>query len=169
MTQHHLYLLTVWMHILSAMIWIGGAAFIALVLVPALRRPDFQAKSPAMLRATALRFRKVGWASLGFLAITGMALLAMRGRGLSAWLDGSVFAGRFGHVLAIKLSLVAVILAVSGIHDFLLGPRAAAVILRNPESEEARRARKVASWMGRITLLLGLGVAAAAVALVRGY
>lgn len=166
---HVIYLFAVWLHILSALVWIGGAAFIALVLVPALRRPDFKAISPALLRASALRFRTVGWISLALLIVTGTAILALRGLGPSAWLDGSLFSGRFGHTLAVKLSLVACILLLSGVHDFLLGPRAAAVILRNPASEEAARARRIASWMGRITLLLGLAVVAMAVVLVRGY
>ena len=53
MIRHHLYLAAVWLHILSAVVWIGGAAFIALVLVPALRRPDFRGMAPALLRASA--------------------------------------------------------------------------------------------------------------------
>lgn len=169
MIRQYLYLAVVWLHILSALVWIGGAAFIALVLVPALRRPDFRGLAPSLLRAAALRFRAVGWVSLALLVLTGTTMLALRGLGTSAWLDGSLFDGRFGRILAVKLSLVAAILALSGVHDFLLGPRAAAVILRDPESAEAARARRIASWMGRITLLLGLGVVAAAVVLVRGY
>lgn len=168
MTQHHVYLISVWIHILSAMVWIGGAAFIALVLVPTFRRPDLHALSPIVLRAAALRFRTIGWISLGLLVLTGFSNLALRGFGLTAWLDGSIFSGRFGMTLAVKLSIVASILAISGLHDFILGPRAAAVILRDPDSKEAAIARRTASWMGRITLLLGLAVVAAGTALVRG-
>lgn len=168
MTQHSLYLVSVWLHILAAMVWIGGAAFIALVLVPALKDPALSAQALAYLRAAAYRFRRVGWISLSLLVATGISNLALRGIPLQAWLDGSLFSGRFGHILAAKLGLVAVILLVGAYHDFVLGPRAAAIILADPASEAARSARRTASLMGRFTLLLGLAVVACGVALVRG-
>jgi copper resistance protein D len=169
MFRHHLYLCSVWIHILSAMVWIGGSSFIALVLVPALKRPDLQSQAPAFLRAAAYRFRAVGWISLGILVVTGISNLLLKGISLAALLDGSAFTGRFGQVLALKLSMVAVILLIGSVHDFFLGPRAAAVILAAPASPEAQRARRQASWMGRINLLLGLAVVAAAVVLTRGW
>ena len=169
MLLHHLYLCSVWIHILAAMVWIGGSSFIALVLVPALKRPDLQRQAPAFLRAAAYRFRAVGWISLGILVVTGMANLLLKGIPPASLLDGSAFAGRYGQVLALKLSLVAVILLIGAVHDFLLGPRAAAVILAAPASPEAARARRRASWMGRINLLLGLAAVAVAVVLARGW
>lgn len=169
MLRHHLYLCSVWLHVLAAMAWIGGSAFIALVLVPALRRDDLQGHAPAFLRAAAYRFRSVGWASLGILLITGLSNLALKGIPPTALLDGSAFAGRIGQALAVKLALVGAILLIGSVHDFILGPRAAAAILAAPGSPEAVRARKVASWMGRVNLLLGLGVVLAAVAVTRGW
>lgn len=166
--MHQVYLLSVWVHILAAMVWIGGASFIALVLVPAVRRPEHAHNAPALLRAFAMRFRTVGWASLIVLVLTGCVILGLRGYTLADCITGRVFLGPFGRTLAIKLILVTAILAVSGLHDFYLGPNAARVILDNPASSEAARARKRASWMGRIVLLLGLAVVAMAVQLVRG-
>jgi uncharacterized membrane protein len=169
MTQHHLYLVSVWIHILAAMVWIGGAAFIALVLVPALRREDLRERSPEILRTAAMRFRTVGWISLSVLVVTGLANLALRGISLASLFDGAFYETRFGRALAAKLVLVALILGIGAVHDFILGPRAAAVILKDPSSEAAARARRKASLMGRFTLLLGLAVVAIAVALARGY
>jgi uncharacterized membrane protein len=151
------------------MVWIGGSAFIALVVVPALRKQDLGGRSPEALRAIAYRFRAVGWTSLVLLALTGLSNLALRGIPLIGLLDGSAFGGPYGRVLAIKLSLVAAILALGGVHDFFLGPRAAAVILEAPDSPAAQRARRTASWMGRINLLLGLAVVFAAGVLTRGW
>jgi copper resistance protein D len=169
MSPHTLYLASVWLHILAAMVWIGGSAFIALVLVPALKDPRLAAQAPAFLRAAAYRFRRVGWISLLVLVATGISNLALRGIPWGAWLDGSLFSGRFGHALAAKLALVAVILLVGAYHDFVLGPRAAAIILADPASDRAQAARRTASRMGRLTLALGLAVVACGVALVRGY
>lgn len=167
--MHYLYLFSVWLHILAAMVWIGGAAFIALVLVPALRRPEFAAVFSSVLRRSVLRFRFIGWVCLAILVITGLANLALRGFPLWGLLDGSLFQGSFGRILAVKLLLVGFILFISAIHDFFLGPRAVTIILNDPDSAEAKKARKTASLMGRITLLAGLAVTALAVALVRGW
>jgi copper resistance protein D len=166
--MHHVYLVSVWIHILAAIVWIGGASFIALVLVPAVRRPEHAHNAPALLRACAMRFRTVGWTSLIILVATGCLILGLRGFTFADCFTGRVFLGPFGRTLAIKLILVSAIFAISGLHDFFLGPNAARFILENPASAEAAVARRRASWMGRIVLLLGLAVVAMAVQLVRG-
>jgi uncharacterized membrane protein len=148
--EHLLYLISVWIHIASAMIWVGGSAFLAIVAVPVLRRGEHKAAAPSVIAGMASRFRMVGWASLAVLAATGTLNLELRGYGWKNLKDGSLFDGSFGHALAVKLSLVAAILFVSALHDFAPGPR--------------RRA----SRFGRIVLLLGMGVVAAAAYLVRG-
>lgn len=166
--MHQVYLLSVWVHILAAMVWIGGASFIAMVLVPAVRRPEHAHNAPALMRACALRFRTVGWTSLIVLVVTGCLILGLRGFTFADCFTGRVFLGPFGRTLAIKLIIVSAILAISGLHDFYLGPNAAKVILENSASDEAAKARKRASWMGRFVLLLGLAVVVLAVQLVRG-
>src|SRR4051812_6729233 len=122
--MHYLYLISVWIHILSATVWMGGAAFLALVLVPALKHPDFQSLSSSLLHPIGVRFRKVGWVCLSILILTGCFNLGFRGYTWMDCLDGSVFRGAFGRILAIKLLGVGFILFLSVIHDFFLGPRA---------------------------------------------
>jgi uncharacterized membrane protein len=167
--MHYLYLLSVWIHILAAIVWIGGAAFLVLVLMPALRRPEYQAVSSPLLRWSAMRFRRIGWISLSTLILTGIFNLGFRGFSWASLFDGSLFHGPFGRLLAVKLSLVGFILFISLLHDFFLGPRAASAILADPGSPEAKRGRLIAAWMGRLTLTTALAVVAAGVALVRGW
>lgn len=162
------YLLIVWIHILAAMVWIGGAAFIALVLVPSVRNPAFAAQAPAILRAAAMRFRLIGWISLVILILTGCLNLGFRGYSLADCLNGNIWNGAFGKLLALKLGLVAAMLAISGTHDFVLGPKAARMILEFPASPEAAVARKRAGWMGRTVLMIALAIAGVAILLVRG-
>src|SRR5690606_40095665 len=119
-SMHYLYLFSVWSHILAAMVWIGGSVFIALVLVPALRRPEFAAVFSPVLRRNVLRFRIIGWVCLTVLVISGLANLALRGFPLWGLVDGSLYQGAFGRILAIKLLLVAFILFISALHDFFL-------------------------------------------------
>jgi len=167
--MHYLYPISVWIHILAAMVWIGGAAFLAMVLVPTLRQPEYKSISSAVLHRGALRFRTIGWVSLLTLILTGIFNLHFRGYTWANFFSGALFAGPFGHALAVKLGLVGFILCISITHDFFLGPRAAAAILKSPDSPEAKHGRLIASWMGRTTLLSALAVVAVAVILVRGW
>ena len=47
------YLLSVWLHIMAAIVWVGGTIFLVVVLVPAIRRPEFGGIASALIRFTA--------------------------------------------------------------------------------------------------------------------
>jgi copper resistance protein D len=163
-----IYLLSVWLHILAAVAWVGGTLFLVIVLVPAMRRPEFGAVSPALIRLTALRFRWVGWVCFCIFAVTGVSNLAARGIGIKELRDGAFWQGSFGLTLAIKLVLVAAILLVSAFHDFFLGPRAAAAWEAHRGSADTLRLRRQAVRLGRLNLLLALAVILLGSMLVRG-
>jgi len=164
-----LYLLSVWLHILAAATWIGGMIFVAVVLIPVTRRPEVHSVASSLVHWTGVRFRLVGWICLGLLILSGVFNLAGRGfRWADLW-TGRVWTSSFGQTLGIKLILVALILLASALHDFVIGPRATALWQENPASQEALRLRRRAGWLGRINLLLALGVTALGVMLVRGF
>jgi len=97
------------LHLLAAVVWIGGMLFLGLVLTPVLRcRPPDERAS--LLSAVGRRFLKVGWAALGAILVTGPLLWIKRGFDVTP-------------VLVVKLTLVGVILLLSVLHDFVLGPR----------------------------------------------
>jgi hypothetical protein len=77
-------------------------------------------------------------------------------------------AGRWGATLAWKLAFVTAVLAMGGVHDFWLGPRATRLARENAPASVRERSRRVASLLGRLTLLFALAIVAFAVALVRG-
>ena len=163
------YVLSVWLHILAAVIWIGGMAFLALVLIPVLRLPENRDFAAGLIHATGVRFRWVGWVCLGLLLVTGTINVSFRG---FSWTDvgsGRIFQAPLGKALGIKLLLVAVILLISVVHDFLIGPRASVSGQENATLPRARRLRRQASLLGRVNLLLGLIVVALGVVLVRGW
>ncbi len=162
------YLLSVWLHILAAAVWIGGMAFLALVLVPLVRRPEHRSAAVSIVRWTGVRFRPVGWVALGLLVLSGVFQLAYRGFGWADAVGGRLWAGPFGRILAVKLGLVAAVVVLSAVHDFVIGPRATAVWQQKPDAPEARRLRRAASWIGRLNLLLALSIVAFGVMLVRG-
>jgi uncharacterized membrane protein len=166
--MHIWYLLSVWLHILAAAIWIGGMVFLGLVLVPVIRGRDFAPVRTALLYQTGLRFRWAGWFVLGLLVVTGIFNVGFRGYTWAALFDGTLWQGAWGHVLAWKMVLVGFVLVVSAVHDFYLGPRATRLLAENPEAPEAQRLRRTASYIGRLMLLASLVILALAVMLVRG-
>ena len=165
--MHLLYLASVWLHILAAMTWVGGIAFIVLVVVPWLRGGG-QRIAGTFLRETGLRFRSVGWICFGVLLVTGTFNLWIRGVRLSDFARGEWLASPFGKTVAAKLALFALVLAVSAVHDFVVGPRATAALAEGPHSPRADRLRRQASLLGRANALLALILVAVAVMLVRG-
>ncbi len=163
-----LYLVSVWVHILAAMVWIGGMFFLVLVVVPWLRAGG-RVEAGAFLRETGARFRNVAWACFAVLLVTGAANLWARGVRSDDVLDPAWAASPFGRAVLLKVLVFSLALGVSGIHDFVLGPRATAAIQRAPRSPEADRLRRQASWLGRANVLLALCLVALGVVLVRGW
>ncbi|HXF93029.1 MAG TPA: DUF4149 domain-containing protein [Nitrospiraceae bacterium] len=154
--------LVVWLHLLAAVSWIGGMVFLSLVLVPALRREGVSSQRTALFRVIAFRFRAVVWFSIAVLVITGPILLAHRGLSL---LEPS----RWPAVLTAKLSLVLLLLALTGVHDFAVGPRVSR-IQPLPESDRTEIDRLLITWspwLARFSLVLTLVILFLAVALVR--
>ena len=162
-----LYLASVYLHVLAAISWIGGMIFLVVVLAPVLRKPETRDHALPIFHAFGARFRVLGWAALVTLVVTGAFNVSVRGFGLHDWLTGHVFGGDWGRTLLYKLGFVLVILVVSGLHDFWLGPYAMRIARERPESAEREKSRKIASWMGRGTFVLALVVLAFAVQLVR--
>lgn len=162
-----LYWVSVTLHVLAALGWLGGMFFLALVGAPVLRRLEPPALRQALFQQLGLRFRTVGWWLLATLVATGV--LVLHYRGLLRW-DGVLGAPAFwrtvvGHALAAKLAAVVVMLVVSLVHDFVLGPMAGRA---TPGSDGALRLRRHASWLARANALVGLGLVIAAVRLARG-
>lgn len=164
-----MYQLSVFVHLLSAIVWVGGLLFLALVAVPATHNLPAADRS-ALITALGRRFRTVGWASLVLLIVTGLINSAFHGLTWQSLISGSLFQGVFGQALAIKAALVVLMMSLSAFHDFILGP-ASARALTNPEPTPPREAatlRRRASWLARVTAILALLVVALAVVLVHG-
>lgn len=164
-----LYILSVWIHILAAALWVGGMLFLALVLIPALRRWDQRGVAATLVHHVGVRFRWLGWLSLLLLVLTGSINVAMRGFGWSDLVSSLFWRSMFGQILGVKLLLVALTFLLSAIHDFLIGPRATRLGRQDPDSPQARKFRRQAAWMGRLNLLIGLLIVALGVMLVRGW
>jgi len=137
-------------------------------VVPVARRTELRGQAGALFHWTGRRFRWIGWVCLSLFVLTGIVNLAYRGYHWNDLWSGVLWRGPFGQTLAVKLGLVAAIMVLSVVHDFMVGPRATSLMAREPAAQETRRWRRAASWFGRVTLLLALIVVMLGVMLVRG-
>ena len=160
------YWLSVTLHVLAALLWLGGMFFLALVGAPALRTLE-PALRQRLFRDLGQRFRSVGWVSLALLLVTGVLNLHYKG-----WLhwDDTLGNAAFwrtptGAALAWKLGAVAAMLLVQAVHDFALGPSSSRAVAGSPE---ALRLRRRAALLARASALLGLVIVIAAVRVARG-
>ena len=161
-----LYFVNVTLHVLAAMLWLGGMFFLAAVGAPVLRAVEPAELRQRLFDALGIGFRLVGWIAVAVLIITGAINLQYRGYLNAATLDSADFwRTPFGRTLAVKLAAVLVMIVIGIVHDFRLGPLAGNA---KPGSEEALRYRRQAAILARWTAFFGLVVLIAAVRLARG-
>lgn len=129
-------------HLLAAIVWVGGTVVLVFVSVPLAQRLEGPARG-AMLRELGLRWRPIGWSALGIAIATG------------AWIAGLEHAfdttpTRFDVVLAVKGGLVGVLVAGAYLHDYVLGPGLA----RQIREGKAQSLRPILVRIGRLNLVV---------------
>ncbi|MFO0698642.1 MAG: CopD family protein [Nitrospira sp.] len=157
-----MYVTLVILHVLAAMGWVGGMTFLSLVLAPLVRNRKAVPEFMALFRSAALRFRPIVWVAIAILLITGPMLLSLRGVAVA---NPSSWPG----IVMVKLTLVALLLFLTLLHDLVLGPQVSRVSAI-PESQRTTGEQivfKTARWLPRFSLLLALAVVIAAALLAR--
>jgi copper transport protein len=98
-----------WVHLCAATLWIGGLVQLAAVVWPA---------APELRRAAFLRFSRLATVLIALLLVCGTYLSILRLPHVhDLWTTG------YGHVLLVKLGLVALALAWGAVHHFLAVPK----------------------------------------------
>jgi copper resistance protein D len=150
------------LHILAAVSWVGGMIFLSLVLAPLVRSRKAVPEFMALFRSAALRFRPIVWVAMTILVMTGPMLLSLRGVAVAS---PSSWPG----IVMVKLTLVALLLFLTLLHDLVLGPQVSRVSAI-PESQRTGGEQvvfKTARWLPRLSLLLALAVVITASLLAR--
>jgi putative copper export protein len=110
------YLIT-WIHLIAAVILIGGLVFTQLVLNPAAQLESSDQKTKEVARLAGQRFRTIAWVCLITLILTGAYQMLNE--------SGSVrIETNWGVVLMVKLFLFAIAFGLMLIHDFIIDPHA---------------------------------------------
>ena len=138
-------------HILAVAFWLGGSIFLAVALLPALRGSLDPDRRILLISQVGRRFSRITWVLMGVLATTGW---------VNMWSMGfrpEDFGSSRGIILLVKLALFALILILSAVHDFRLGPRLESMASAGrTTSAEYVRFRHFSSWLARVNVMLGL-------------
>jgi copper resistance protein D len=133
-------------HLLAAIVWVGGTVALVFVAVPPVQRLQGPERA-ALLREFGRRWRPIGWSALGIAVVTGV-VLAQRGHAF----DGAP--RDFDWVLTAKGLLVGLLVAGSYLHDYVLGPGLAQQVREGkPQS-----LRPLLVGIGRTNLLLTIAI-----------
>ena len=155
-------LLMLWIHVLSAIFWVGGMLFLTVVLAPVLRSEPRNPENYEFFKRVATRFRNGVWFAILILVLTGALLLSNQvffGTSLQQW----------PLVVWAKLVLVLGLILFAGLHDLVIGPRAGA-LKKRPQATLTRNERtllKLSPWFARGVLVLGVAVVMAGTAISR--
>jgi len=133
-------------HLLAAIVWVGGTIALVFVSVPPAQRLEGPQRA-AMLRELGRRWRPIGWSALAVAIATG------------AWIASLEHAydttpTRFDVVLAVKGALVGLLVAGAYLHDFVLGPGLA----REIREGKSQSMRPVLVAIGRLNLLITIAL-----------
>jgi copper resistance protein D len=159
----HLYALLVYVHVLAALLWLGGMFFFAVVGAPALRQVEPAALRRRLFHDLGLRFRRVGWWAIGVLVLSGIWVLHLRGALRWSQLSEMLYRETpFGRALFWKLVMVLIMISASLIHDFVVGPQASF------PGDRGERARRRAAILARGNAVAGLLLVYWATRLARG-
>ena len=159
---HHF---TVLVHVLSAVVWLGGMIAFAL-LAPVMRDIRDDSIRQKLFHDLGRRFRTIGWICAGLLLVTGMVQLRLSGWwGMDVLGSEGFWQTALGGTLFGKLASVTVMVVVQLVHDFWLGPKAGAV---EAGTDLARSLRRRAALLARTNAFVGLVLLYFAVSLARG-
>ena len=148
-------LLPIWLHVLSAAVWLGGLLFQSHILFPLLAKGG-----PAEVIAQAVRrFRRVAWVALTLLVLTGLYNLTLLPP-VAAMIESGLV-----KLLALKLFVVVVLLMLSAHRDFGVAAR---LIRAVAAGQDPRMALRAIIRIDRVVLVLGVGLVYLGLVLSRG-
>ena len=158
-----MYQVIVFIHIISAITWLGGMLFLAMVMVPLARRDPESVGFNATAPSAAEKFVRVAWASMIVLAGSGVLpgvdavgdSAGRRSSPVSDWPLSSQLPADERRACSSSWSSSALA------HDFWLGPRMmdrleAGAVVGHRTASHRIRPRLFVQWAARVNLLLVL-------------
>jgi len=145
--------LLTWIHITSAAIWVGGSLFIGVVFAPILKKMEMSVEERLQLMIrVGRRFNKLALPALFILIATGMyqAHLVLQKSDI-------LYETSYGHVLIIKMILVAALLVLYAVHVRIIRKDVEdKIIAKEMPQEQLQKLRKKIIILGEVTVVLSI-------------
>ena len=145
--------LLTWVHITSAAIWVGGSLFIGVVFAPILKKMSMPVEERIQLMVqVGRRFNKLALPALFILIATGMyqAHLVLQKSDI-------LYETSYGHVLIIKIILVAALVILYAVHVRIIRKDVEdKIIAKEMPQEELQKLRKKIIILGEVTVVLSV-------------
>ena len=145
--------LLTWIHITSAAIWVGGSLFIGVVFAPILKKMSMPVEERIQLMVqVGRRFNKLALPALFILIATGLyqAHLVLQKSDI-------LYETSYGHVLIIKIILVAALLAIYAVHVRIIRKDVEdKIIAKEMPQEQLQKLRKKIIILGEVTVVLSV-------------
>lgn len=153
-----------WLHMLATVIWIGGLAAMALVVLPAARRVLEPAGYAALLEAMQRRLDPLAWLSLAVLVATGMFQMSANPN----YVGFFAVDNRWAMAILIKHLVFGIMVAASAYQTWGLLPGLRRIALRQarglatPEVEGLRKREKLLLSVNLVLAVIVLALTAVA-------
>ncbi len=145
--------LLTWIHITSAAIWVGGSLFIGVVFAPILKKMSMPVEERIQLMVqVGRRFNKLALPALFILIATGIyqAHLVLQKSDI-------LYETSYGHVLIIKIILVAALVILYAVHVRIIRKDVEdKIIAKEMPQEELQKLRKKIIILGEVTVVLSI-------------
>lgn len=161
-----LYFLLLILHVLSAMIWVGGMIFYVIVFIPVIRNPELKDQKLRLLQLTAIQFRNISYYIFFVLILSGTGILYLKGF-FQNGINLELWISNIGYMFITKIILFTILFLSSLYHDFVTGPKTFTYLTTDPVRFE--RYRKTSSFFGRFNLLVSLTIAIFGIFVSRGF
>ncbi len=146
-----------WLHMLATVVWLGGLAAVALIVLPAARKALDEAAYSAMLAQIQTRLQNIGWFSLAILSVTGMFQMSA-----SPSYNGFLaIDSPWAAAILIKHLVVGLMILTSAYVTWGLLPVIQRTALlraagQSVDSQQVERLQRRETWLLRINLLLSV-------------
>ena len=145
--------LLTWIHITSAAIWVGGSLFIGVVFAPILKKMSMPVEERIQLMVqVGRRFNKLAMPALFILIATGMYQVH-----LVLQKTDILYETSYGHVLIIKMVLVAALLITYAVHVRIIRKDVEdKIIAKQMPQEQLQKLRKKIIILGEVSVVLSV-------------
>ena len=149
---------TPWIHVLAVTVWIGPQFMMFIAAIPALRTIEDRAVRAKVMRTIVTRLGWLAWAAMAVIVLTGLSnIFQVQDENEAVDIfDSDV---RWFHIFNLKIVLVVIMVALTAVHTFMIGPKQLAV---NEQAEidevEAKRLRRQSMMISGTALLLSIAV-----------